>query len=176
MNARVISYSLTGNNDDLAESLAEALGARHIRITEQKERSIWTTAVDMMFNRAPAVNYTPDNLEAKGPVVFVAPIWMGGVASPMRDCFKRLCGSIDRYCFVSISGGADENPNPKIAVDIKKRLKKDPAAVIPMYIADLLPKEPKPNRDDTSDYRISPADTKRLSEEAISILNKEGFL
>jgi len=42
MKIAVISYSLTGNNKDLAKSVARELEAEHIKITEFK---CWTTVI-----------------------------------------------------------------------------------------------------------------------------------
>ncbi len=176
MNIKIFYYSLTGNNKILALNLAERLGAQYNEVTEWKERTVWTTAFDMMFNRTPKVSYELAEIQPEDLVIFIAPIWMGSAASPLRDCFKRLRKSIGTFAFISISGGADDNPNPKLDVDLKKRLGKKPAAVIALYIANLLPPVPKPTRDDTSAYRITANDTKKLTEEALSILSKKGVI
>ncbi len=170
MKATVISYSLTGNNDSLAQSLAEALDAKHIRITETEERTIWKTTVDMLLNRIPKVNYAYEEIDPDGTIVFVAPIWMGCIASPMRACMKRLKRAIGAYAFISISGGADGS-NPKIAKELTSKLRMEPAAVIDLHIADLLPSKPKPNRNDTSKYRITAADINKLTGDSVDILH-----
>ena len=53
MKTVAISYSLTGNNQDLAASLATTLGADHVRITEPRSRTKTTIALDIMFRRTP---------------------------------------------------------------------------------------------------------------------------
>ncbi len=53
MQTIVISYSLTGNNDALATSIATELVAKHIKIIESKPRTNGTIALDMLFNRTP---------------------------------------------------------------------------------------------------------------------------
>ncbi|MCK4731406.1 MAG: flavodoxin family protein, partial [Methanophagales archaeon] len=55
MKVTVISYSLTGNNEALAASIASEISAEHIRITESKPRTNVTIALDMLFNRTPKV-------------------------------------------------------------------------------------------------------------------------
>ena len=47
MKITVISYSLTGNNEALAASVAAALGAEHIKISEPKRRTIGTIVLLM---------------------------------------------------------------------------------------------------------------------------------
>jgi flavodoxin len=162
MKTIIISYSLTGNNADLAKNVAQKLTAEHISITESKPRSMGTIIFDMLLNRAPKIQMPVTKAEEYDLVIFVGPVWIGQVATPFRACFKQLGPKIDKYVFVSISGGAD-GPNPKLADELKKRLGKEPVAVIDLHIADLLPKEPKPTRKDTSSYRINGRDIKNLT-------------
>ena len=55
MNTAVISYSLTGNNDALAKSIAGKLSAEHISVTEAKNRKTGAIIADLLFNRTPKV-------------------------------------------------------------------------------------------------------------------------
>jgi len=95
---------------------------------------------------------------------------MGQVASPLRAYFKRLKGRLGRYAFVSISGGAD-GPNPKLGAELSQRLGKEPAAVIDLHIAALLPADPKPTRQDTSSYRLTDEDAIRLTDRVLESLH-----
>ena len=171
MKKTVVSYSLTGNNEDLAASLAAALGADHVRITESRPRTMRTTVLDMFFNRTPKISMSSEKIEAYDWVLFVGPVWIGQIATPFRACFKQFKDQIARYAFISISGGAD-GPNPKLAGELKKRLGKEPVALIDLHIADLLPPEPKPTRDDTSAYRPTESDVKHLTDTIVATLDK----
>lgn len=171
MKAMVISYSHTGNNRDLASSLAAALGAEHVQVTETKRRSMGTIVGDLMLNRTPAVSFSAQGIEEYDLVLFVAPVWMGHVATPLRACFRQLGPKLNRYAYISICGGAD-GPNPKLADELTKRLAKEPALVLDLHIADLLPAEPKPTRDDTSSYRISHSDVRQLTATAVTSVQK----
>ena len=167
----IISYSLTGNNEAVASSMAAELSAEHIKISETKPRTHFTIGIDMLFNRTPKVKVNPivDKVEDNDFVIFVGPVWMGQVAAPLRAYFKHLKARICQYAFVSISGGAD-GPNPKIAHELNKRLGKKPAAVIDLHIADLLPSDPKPTREDTSSYRINDEDVRSLTSKIVKSL------
>jgi hypothetical protein len=57
MKTSVISYSLTGNNEALAHSLAAALQAEHVRIAEVRQRTIGMIVLDMIFNRTPHIQF-----------------------------------------------------------------------------------------------------------------------
>ena len=171
MNINVISYSLSGNNRALAESVASGLGARHTDIKDIKTRTIGTTVADLLFGRTPKVEPGSVSVETDGAVVFVGPIWIGSIATPLRTFFKQMKNKVKKYAFVSISGGAD-GPNPKISAELKKRMGKDAAAVLDYHIADLLPSDPKPTRDDTSKYKVTDADIKDLSGKIVSSLKR----
>jgi hypothetical protein len=171
MKAAVISYSLTGNNEKLARSLAESLAAEHISIAESKRRTSGTIALDVMLNRTPKITIPAVRAEEYNLVTFVGPVWMGHVATPFRACFRQLGPKIDEYAFVSISGGAD-GPNPKLAAELTKRLGKEPAALVDLHIADLLPPDPKPTRNDTMGYKISEEQARVLAEKVVSALKQ----
>jgi hypothetical protein len=169
--AVVISYSLTGNNQDLAASLAATLGAEHVRITEPKPRKMGKIALDVMLNRTPKIVIPVEQIGEADLVLFVGPVWMGQIATPFRACFEQLGQEIGDYAFISICGGAD-GPNPKLADELKKRLGKEPLCLLDLHIADLLPSEPKPTRDDTMAYRITEKDVKHLTDTAVATLQK----
>ena len=163
MKTTVISYSFTGNNKALADSIASVLSAEHIKITESGTRTFGTIALDMLFNRTPKVYPAMNGVEESDLVLFFGPVWMGHVAAPFRACFKGLKSSLKQYAFISISGGAD-GPNPNLAGELKKRLGKKPSTVIDLHIAEILPSNPKPTREDTSSYRLNEEDIERLTE------------
>lgn len=175
MHATVVSYSLTGNNEDLAASLAAILGADHLRITEPKRRKMGTIALDIMLRRTPKIVMPAEPIDASDLVLFVGPVWMGHVATPFRACFRQLAHRIDKYAFISISGGA-EGPNPRLAAELKARLGKDPVSLIDLHIADLLPSEPRPTRDDTMAYRITAEDVQYLTDTIVSTLQETDTL
>jgi len=162
MRVTVISYSLTGNNEALATSIAAEFAAEHIKISESKPRTMGTIILDILFNRTPHVNPIIDKVEDNDLVIFVGPVWMGHVATPLRAYFRHLKGRPGQYAFISISGGAD-GANPKLAGELNKRVGKAPAALIDLHIADLLPSDPKPDRKDTSAYRLNERDVKSLT-------------
>ncbi len=169
MNILIVSYSLTGNNDALAASLAAACGGTHARITESKPRSTGSIALDMLFGRIPRVNAPSARVDGYDVVIVVAPIWMGSIASPVRAWLRDAASTIGPYAFVSLSGGSD-GPNPRIGADLAKRLGKAPTAVVDLHIADLLPPEPKPARADTSAYRVNDAHLRVVTDKALTAL------
>jgi hypothetical protein len=167
----VISYSLTGNNEALAKSIAEEFSAEHIKISELKHRTMGSIILDLIFNKTPQVQPIPDRLENYDMILFVAPVWIGQVATPLRTYLKHLKTNPCRYAFISISGGAD-GANPKLAGELKKRVGKEPIALIDLHIADLLPSDPKPTRKDTSAYRLNKVDIKKLTDTIVKTVRE----
>ncbi len=167
----VISYSFTGNNEALAERIAKEFKVEHIKIKEPKPRTNGAIAKDMLFNRTPQVQPTPERLENYDLILFLGPVWMGHVASPLRAYLKYLKTNPHRYAFISISGGAD-GPNLKLADELKKRVGKEPIALIDLHIADLLPSDPKPTRKDTSAYRLNDEDIRSLTNKIVKTLQE----
>lgn len=168
---KVISYSLTGNNEALAASIAAEFGAEHVKIIESKRRNMATIVLDIIFNRTPKVNTIADNIEENDLVLFVGPVWMGQVATPFRAYFKHFKNRLSHYGFISISGGA-EGPNPKLADELKNRIGKDPETLINLFIADLLPSDPKPVRKVTMAYLLNDKEIKSLTDKIVKTLRE----
>jgi flavodoxin len=172
MKILVISYSLTGNNQKVATKLTNDLNADHIQITEPTKRKILRTALDVLFNRTPKIEPAELQVDDVDLVIFVAPIWMGKVAFPLRRCFKQVKNQLDRYIFISISGGA-MGPNPKVPKELTKRLGTEPLLVIDKQIVELLPKDPADiTREDTSEYCLNPREVEQISQEILERIHE----
>lgn len=171
MKIAVISYSLTGNNEVLAGSVAKELSAEHIKISESRPRATGTIILDMIFNRVPKVQPIPAILEKYDFILFVGPVWMGQAASPFRTYFKYIKAHPHKYAFASISGGAI-NTNPKLKDDLKKRVGTEPVALVDLHIADLLPADTKPTMKDTSAYKTNARDITKLTDTIVKTLKK----
>lgn len=171
MKTVIMSYSLTGNNEALAKSIAEELKVEHIRITEPKERTNGTIAADLVFGRTPRTEPTPQVMSAYDLIIFIAPVWMGQPAFPMRSYLKQLKKHPQKYAYVSISGGAMDN-NPGLPGALKRRTGVEPVTVIDLHITDLLPTEPKPTAQVTSAYRLTVHDIENLTKSAVTMLRE----
>jgi hypothetical protein len=157
MKVAVVSYSFTGNNTRFAEHLARASSARQITVGTQKPVTYGTITLDMILHRKPEIDLDPFALRGYDLILIVGPVWLGKVAFPLRRCLDMLKRSRQPYAFLSVSGGADGD-NPHLAEELKQRIGSKPVFVLDQHIRELLPGEPKPTRDDTSNYRLSDAD------------------
>lgn len=173
MTATIVSYSRTGNNETLAARLAAELGAEHIRITERRPRTNFTITLDLLLRRIPRVTLSAPLTPTEGLLVFVAPVWMGQVAFPLRACLRDLSGSLNRYAFVSLSAGGDgPDSNPHLGRELEKRTKHQPLAVINLHIADLIASESKSTPEELMNYRLNDEDLRRLTDTVLSRLQE----
>lgn len=159
MKTTLISYSMTGNNERLAERVARELGAQ--RVTVRSDVAVPMLIINNILGFSPKVEPPVKAAEDYGYIIFMSPIWMGKVAAPLRSYFKALKGRLSGYAFASISGGA-MGPNPKVEGELKKRLGKEPDIVIDRQKVELLPYD-NPTSEQTSSYSITEEDIDKLS-------------
>jgi hypothetical protein len=162
MGITIVFYTLTGNNKVLADAIAKQLSAEMVQITEKKPRKTSKIMFDTIFHRSPKVNPSPSELQKRGTLLFVSPVWIGKAASPLRPYLKYLKTHPQTYAFASISGGA-LNTNPGLQEDLAKWSGAKPAAFTDLHIADLLPQSPKPTMKDTSAYHLGIAEAEKLA-------------
>lgn len=170
MNIAVVSYSYSGNNDRFATCVAKDLSATHIKINTQKPMTMRRIILDMIFGQTPKVQPCPSKLKQFDLVLFVAPIWMGHIASPLRAYLQYIKSSTQAYGFFSISGGAD-GENIKLPGELLKRAGSKPAILIDLHTKDFIPQHSKPTRSATSTYKISEAEASRLSTITVQEIN-----
>lgn len=167
MNIAILSYSYTGNNEALAESVARELEAKHVKVSVRKPVTMGSIVLDMLFSRMPKVQPAPDSLRKYDFILFFGPVWMGKVASPLRTYLNYLKQNPKPYGFLSISGGAD-GKNPKLSNELLGRTGKQPVILVDQHIADLLSSNNSTTRKETSAYRVNEEDVNRLMKVAIN--------
>ncbi len=177
MNIKIISYSHTGNNEIIASTIAEEISAIHIQINETKTRNMVTIIMDTILNRNPKIKNKDFGNLKNDFVIFIAPIWLGQIASPMRSVFHKLKNKKIKYGFISLSGGADgPSTNNKIPEELEKRFGYKPQFIVDLHKADLLPAEPKPTRDMTMNYQITKKDVDCLVDTIKTVLRDQSLL
>lgn len=170
MRTLIISYSHTGNNQALAASIAGELQVDHQIVVEKRPRSMQSILLDMFFQRTPSVQPQPEVIDRYDRVILMGPVWMGVVATPLREYMKYLKQHPRKYWFICISGGAD-GENPKIEGELIQRTGTKPEFISDLHIADLLPANPKPERSVTSAYKLTENDVKKLTSSVTAAIN-----
>lgn len=175
MNIVVVSYSLTGNNKRLAEKIANVQNFKLINIQESETRKIGKIILDMFFGRKPKTNPSPQELENYDYIIFLSPVWMGKIASPMRSYLNYIKKNRKKYSFFSISGGA-LGTNPKIQKELKKRTGNYPDVQNDFQKVDLIKSSKKPTSQETSDYKITENDLEEIYNKIINKLKDKNII
>jgi len=110
----VIYYSRTGKTQVIAESIAHAIGADIIRITEpERDRTGWQgfaeAAFDAFFDRRSDINPRKINLEPYNTVIIATPIWSWNLATPIHTLLQTNYFGTQRLILVTTAN-----------IDIKK--------------------------------------------------------
>ncbi|MCP4179447.1 MAG: flavodoxin family protein [bacterium] len=171
MKIKVISYSLSGNNELLASVIASELSAEHYKIEELIPSTNGKIMIDMMLNRTPEVLTQIERFDENTLILFVGPVWMGHIPAPFRYYFKQLKNEVSKYAYISLSGGVD-GPNKRLYHDLKKRVGRVPESIVNILIADLLPAEQKRNREMNSQYSLNKEDALDITDCILKKLNE----
>ncbi|MDD2268357.1 MAG: hypothetical protein PHY15_02265 [Eubacteriales bacterium] len=175
MRIAVLSYSFSGNNEMLANGIAKSISAQHIPINEPKNRTFGTIFADFLLNRTPKISPEPQQLREYDALIFVAPVWMGHPAFPLRAYLQYFKQHPIKYGFISISGGGSDKANPRLGENITKLAGKAHALFSDMHISDILPKCANTTPQAVMDYKITQADCDQLTGKAVTEIKKQIF-
>lgn len=109
MKTLIVYYSLTNNNELLAMEIAKQWQGDYelFKIQELKSRSGFRTVMDNLFNLIPKINLSHLPQGSFDNYVFICPIWMGKLASPLRAFLVSQKQVIKKYSFITLCGGID---------------------------------------------------------------------
>jgi flavodoxin len=169
MKTLVIYYSFTGNNAALARSVAQKLNAHSIEIKETKKRNGLTIIFDVLLNRVPKVSEPELKIDSYDHLVFVAPVWFGKIATPLRSVFQNIRNKTQSVSLVAFSAGS-HGVNQNLEKEMAKRTRKAPKTVINLLVTELLPSNPKPSPKILDEYRLTDDVAQGLSAQIISKL------
>lgn len=104
----VIFYSYTGVSRRLAQVLAAERGWAIGEVVEERPRSgwsgTWRCVLDTLLRRRPPIRYVGPPPRAFVRVVLVSPIWVYGLAGPMRSFVAREGSGLPSYVVLSTMG------------------------------------------------------------------------
>lgn len=155
MKTLIVYYSFTRNNEILAENLKARLSCNVLKIEEVKKRTGFTILLDIIFNRNTKLKPHKLSLLDYDNFIFIAPIWAGRLATPLKTFLTNHKKEIRRYSFITVCGGV-EGQKEKISKQLIKLLNRSPEKVIELWVADLLVSEGK--RKNTTGYQIDKND------------------
>ena len=158
METIIAYYSFTGNNETLAKELQRKLNCDIRKIEEIGQRTNFAILLDMLLNRPAKIKESKAPITQPANFIFIAPIWMGSVATPMRTYIKQVKNKIEEYSFITVCGGANGGQSEKIKKQLLQMVGKEPVTVKELKVNDLLPFDQKNKIKHTSEYRIKKID------------------
>jgi hypothetical protein len=169
----IIYYSHSGNNEKLAYELKKRIGYEIFKICEKRKRKTISILWDKLFKRNSKLSDYFIDLKKYGNVIFVAPIWNGKIATPMRTFLEKEKNSVDNYSFIAVCNG-EEGQKPKIHSELLSITGRAPSDVVELSINSLLPEEHRHKVRYTFNYRISSRDLQKFHEIIEAFVNTMG--
>jgi multimeric flavodoxin WrbA len=148
----------------LAKTLREKLKCDILKVEEVKQRNGFTIALDLLFNRTPRIKPYLYDIASYDQFVFVAPVWAGKIASPLKSFLIQERFYISNYSFITICGG-QPGQKEKLTTNLINIMQHEPGAVQELWINNLLPESKRNTVKYTSGYRIRPDDLEKFSVE-----------
>jgi flavodoxin len=175
MKTIIVYYSNTHNNEILAHDLQKKLSCDILKIEEVGKRTGLTILLDLIFHRSPKLKNHDVSLTHYTDFIFVAPIWAGKIASPLRAFLLKEKERVKSYSFISLCGGVKGQAD-KIKKELKTILHDDPKLVKELWINNLLPAEKMNTIKYTSGYRVLPSDLENFKEEISEFVKNQTVL
>lgn len=174
MKRLIVYYSHTGNNEALALELKKRTGFDIRKINEVGKRKTISILFDFFFTRTPKITDGGLDLKEYSGVIFVAPVWGGKVASPLRAFIEKKKENIKAYSFISICNG-ESGQKEKLAQELSSIAGSKPDSIAELSIKKLLPEDKRDKIKHTFNYRVSSADLKSFSNDIETFLRSAVF-
>ncbi len=153
MKTIIVCYSHTGNNLVLAQYLQKSLGCDVEEVIEKRKRSRLTILLDIIFNRDPAIHPLTARLDNYDLAIFVAPVWSGRIATPVRTLLREQRAFLEAFAFITVCAGSPGQAE-KIFGELSEVTHEEPVAVTELPLS-MLFASPVAG---LIDYRVKEAD------------------
>jgi flavodoxin len=167
----IVHYSFTKNNGKLADYLQKKLNCDSVKIETVRKRTGFSILLDLVFKRNPEIKHVPYYLRDYDHVIFIAPIWAGKIAMPMKSYMINEKRNVTSYSFITLCGGR-AGQKEKIQKELSSILSIPPADVVELWINNLLPADKKDTVKHTSGYRIESTDFSAFDREIDDFLKR----
>lgn len=172
----IVYYSFTSNNEKIAEYLRNKLSCDIDRIETVKKRNGFSILFDLVFKRNPAIKSIPHYLSNYEHVIFIAPIWAGKVATPLKTFLLREKGNIKSYSFITLCGGGNPKQKQNIENELTSIVEKKPLNLIELWIDNLLSAEKKDTIKNKVGFKLEDADLTKFESEVRSFIKEENMV
>ncbi len=157
MKTLITYFSFSGNNELLTNDIQKRLHCETFQIVESKKRKGFTILLDVLFSRTPRIQRDGKDLKQYDHIIFIAPIWAGKIATPLKSFLLLEKENIRGYSFITACSGSKAQKD-KIQNELTRLAGKSPAMVTELWINDLLPAHKKNKIKYVTPYRLQPKD------------------
>jgi flavodoxin len=172
----IVYYSFTSNNEKVAEYLRNQLSCDIARIETVKKRTGFSILPDLVFNRKPAVKNIRHYLWNYEHVIFIAPIWAGKIATPLKSFLVREKENIKSYSFLTLCGGGNPKQKQNIENQLLSIVDKKPVSHIELWVNDLLNAEKKNTIKNKTGFKIEDGDLAKFESQLRSFIKEENMV
>jgi len=109
MKKLVVFYSLTGNNQKLANYLKENINCEIYEIKTKKKMGFSAFFTGLFFGKNPKIEENTIDLKSYDKIFFISPIWFGKLAFPLKAFLIKKKLNIQDYNFLSICLGGQKD-------------------------------------------------------------------
>lgn len=166
----IVYYSHSGNNEKLAYELKERIGSAIYQVCEQKKRNTISILLDFLFKRNSKLTNSFIDIKEYDNIIFIAPIWGGKIASPMRAFIEREKNSLKKFYYITLCNG-EARQKDKITDELYSITQHKPQNITELSINILLPEDQQNKIKHTFSFRINKQDLQRFNETLESFIN-----
>jgi hypothetical protein len=164
MKTLIVNFSFTGNNLILAQEMRTRMNADILQVKEPGHRTNFSIFLDTLFRRQVAIHYDPIDLRIYDHIVFVAPIWVGKIASPLKSFLKIERESVRHYSFISVCSGVAGQID-RLQDELAALIGREATMVTELWIKDLLFSHKKGEMKYVAEYRLHTKDMTAFGEQ-----------
>jgi flavodoxin len=172
----IVYYSFTRNNEKLAEHLQTRLGCHIAKIETERKRSGLSIMLDLIFKRKPVVKPIPYYLWNYKHIIFIAPVWAGKIATPLKSFLTHEKKNIKSYSFITLCGGGDAKQKENIRKELSSIVQQEPTGVLELWVNDLLPVEKRNTIKYTSGFRAEADDVAKFETKIANFVKDENLV
>ncbi len=172
MKTLIVYYSFTHNNELLARAIHERLDCDIHRIEEATKRTGLKMLLELTFNRKPRIKPHGIPVSSYDRFIFVAPVWAGKIATPLKSFLLQEKTHIHRYSFITLCGGGGSPQKEKLASGLGELLGREPESIEELWVSEVVSEDILKNIKSVVDYHIQPSDLDKFRDKIENFINE----
>lgn len=156
MKPLIVYFSHGGNNELLAYRLQKEFECDILEIEPSGKRTVFSIFLDIVLARTPRIKPCAVSLDQYDLLIFVAPIWAGKIAGPLKSFLVRERSHIQDYAYISLCGGGNGEQATKVRSELSSIVGRDPLTVKELWVIDLPPTDVEEHARNISGYKVTP--------------------